>query len=136
MTAVRITIEERDALYSQILDHLSGIDGVHHAIAAEDFATAERLGREYADELRLVEQLGWGCPPAGDGVELTMPAEQLHRLFVRLRHDVDALREHEAREAAEAEEEAREFRERSQRIAEVSDRVLAIVGRTPPADGD
>ncbi len=70
---VRITREERDAIHAQVLDRLSGIDGLHQAAEAEDFATAARLGREFADELLLMEDLGWGDAPAGKDVELTLP---------------------------------------------------------------
>ncbi len=102
VTTIEITVGARDALYAQALDHLSGIDGVYRAAVNEDFTTAERLGREFADELRLIEELGWGFPPTGESVELAMSAEQLHR--------------------------------RTMRVAEVSERVLEIVGRRPPSD--
>lgn len=130
---VRITREERDGIQAQVLDRLSGIDDVHQAAVAEDFATAERLGREFADDLLLMADLGWGDPPAGEGVELTLPPGQLHRIFSRLRADAEALRRDEEREKAAAEAEASEFRNRTERVAAASTRVLGIVARKPPS---
>jgi len=52
--AITITPGQRDALYEQILDHMSGIGDVWIAVSAEDYETAGRLGREYSDELRLL----------------------------------------------------------------------------------
>lgn len=131
--AMEITIEERDALYGQALNHLSGLGDLWIAIKDEDFETAEQLGRQFGDELRLIDDLGWGDAPAA-AIELRMPPEELHRVFTNLRADAEALRRDEVRDEAEAEEEAREFRNRAKRVTEVCDRVLSVVGRTPPAE--
>lgn len=47
-----ITAAQRDALYDQILDRLSGIGDIWMAASNEQFETADRLGREYRDESR------------------------------------------------------------------------------------
>lgn len=58
---VTINSAQRDALYDQILDRLSGIGDIWLAASAKEYETADRLGREYSDELRLVlEDLRWG----------------------------------------------------------------------------
>jgi hypothetical protein len=54
--AVTITAEQRDALYDRTLDRLSGIDDVWLGASRADYDTADRLGREYSHELRLVVQ--------------------------------------------------------------------------------
>lgn len=83
--ALTVTGDQRDALRDQILDRLSGIGDIELAVKRKDFNTAERLGREYCDDLRLLlEDLGFG---KGDGkpIELTTPPDVLHRLLPRLR---------------------------------------------------
>jgi hypothetical protein len=40
------------------MDHLSGIEDVWMAVEQRDFATAKRLGRLFAEDLRLLEDLG------------------------------------------------------------------------------
>jgi hypothetical protein len=132
--ATDVSLEERDALYEQVLDHLSGIGDLWAAIQREDFATADRLGREFGDDLRLVEDLGWGDGPAAKTIELTMPAEQLHRIFTRLRADAEGLRHSAEREEAEAEAETQEYRQRAARVTEACERVLSAVSRRPPPE--
>ena len=80
-----ISAEQRDALYDQILDRLSGIGDIELAIRSEDYDNAERLGREYCDDLRLLlDDLGLG-DGNGEPVELTAPPEVLRRVLSRLR---------------------------------------------------
>ncbi|MGC1165973.1 MAG: hypothetical protein WA862_07690 [Solirubrobacterales bacterium] len=80
-----ITAAQRDALYDQILDRLSGIGDIEVAIKAENYGDAERIGREYSDDLRLLlDDLGIG-DGSGEPVELTSPPEVLRRVLPRLR---------------------------------------------------
>ena len=51
---ITITVEQRDALYDQILDRLSGIGDIELAIQTENYEGAERLSQEYVDDLRLL----------------------------------------------------------------------------------
>jgi hypothetical protein len=79
--SLAITAAQRDALYDQILDRLSGIGDIEVAIQSENYDAAERIGREYSDDLRLLlDDLGIGD---GDGepVELTAPPEVLRRIL-------------------------------------------------------
>jgi hypothetical protein len=127
-TTTEITGEEGDALREVILSHISGIDDLRAACEAEDFAQAKRLGVEFGDELRLMEDLRWtGVLSETAVLELTMPPKQLRRVFTRLRSVVSTLRVDEEREEAAAVEEARRFRERAQRVADACDRVLGLV---------
>lgn len=80
-----ITAAQRDALYDQILDRLSGIGDIELAIRLENYDAAERLGREYSDDLRLLlDDLGLGDGDHGP-VELTAPPQVLRRVLPRLR---------------------------------------------------
>lgn len=78
-----LTAIQRDLLYDQLLDHLSGIGDVWLAIDAGDFERADRLGREFVEDLTLIsESLGWG-EGDGDPVELTVSPEILRRALNR-----------------------------------------------------
>jgi hypothetical protein len=132
--STEITGEERDALYDQILSHLSSLDDLRMALEAEDYDRAERLGVEFGDDFRLLEDLGWG-PPTSCTVQLTMSPEQLHRVFTRLHSDAEGLRQDEEREKAEIENETRDQRQRATRITEACNRVLSAVGRIPSRGG-
>jgi hypothetical protein len=80
-----ISAAQREALYDQILDRLSGIGDIELAIAAESYEQAERIGREYSDELRLLlDDLGLGAG-SGEPLELATPPEVLRRVLPRLR---------------------------------------------------
>lgn len=84
--AATITARQRDALYDRILDRLSGIGDIFLAADSEDFETADRLGREYSDELLLVcGDLGWGAGPKVEVIELGTSPGVLSRVFGRLR---------------------------------------------------
>lgn len=116
---VMVTAEQRDALYDQLLDRLSGIDDIPLAIKLGNHELAKRLGREYSDELRLLDDLGYGD---GDGkpVELTVPAEVLRRLLPRLRqlsHDLTGSQESEWAEA-------RQLKDRNRLVSEACEAVL------------
>jgi hypothetical protein len=80
-----ITAAQWDALYDQILDRLSGIGDIELAIQSQKYDDAERIGRDYSDDLRLLlDDLGIG---EGDGepVELTTDPDVLRRVLPRLR---------------------------------------------------
>jgi hypothetical protein len=120
----RISAEQRDALYDRILDRLSGIGDVWLAASAARFDTADRLGREYSDELRLVlDDLGWGEGPEGD-VELKTDPAILRRVFTRLRES--SAGERAAR--ATSWEESRVLEERNRLVGETCDTVLEALG--------
>lgn len=125
-----ITGEQRDALYDQLADRLSGIDDIWLAVCAKDFDSAKRLGMEYSDDLRLVsEDLGWG-EGSGEDVELSMPPDVLRRALSRMR-DVAV-----TRDACEQQEraEAREAERRNHLVVEACQSVLARLD-SEQADG-
>lgn len=87
----------------------------------ENYEAAERLGREYSDDLQLVlNDFGWGDGPSGT-VELTTPSNVLRRVFSR---PCDTA----ARQIAGDEEEraeAQKLEEHNRLVAEVCRLVLA-----------
>lgn len=118
---VTITSAQRDALYDQILDRLSGIGDIELAIQSEDYDAAERLGREYSDDLRLlVDDLGFG---QGDGrpVSLTSPPDVLRRVLPRLRELAEGMAASQEPEWVEV----RGLRTRNRLVVEACENVLS-----------
>lgn len=119
---VTITQAQRDAFYDRILDRLSGIDDIWIAASKADFETADRLGREYSDELRLVlDDLGWGDGPGVATIELTTAPDVLRRLFGHMRDS--AAGERARRQAGWIE--TRQLEERNRLVGEACEAVLA-----------
>jgi hypothetical protein len=102
----RRTGVQREVFYELVLDHLSGLGDLALAVERGDFATAERLGIEFGEDLRLMQDLGWDSSPRKDA-DLTMPPEDLAELLTRLKADAEGgLREsrhdRDSRQADEA----------------------------------
>lgn len=122
---VTITHAQRDALYDRILDRLSGIEDIWLAASTGKYETAERLGREYSDELRLVlDDLGWGDGPDVETIELTTAADVLRRVFGRLRETVADERAH--RQVGWIEN--HQLEERNRQLGEACKLVLEALG--------
>lgn len=92
---VTISAEQREALYSQVLDHLSGIGDPFLVIAAGDYRKADSLGRGFVDDLRLLlDDLGWPdswSHRADLSVELTTGPDELGPVLARLRDEATTL---------------------------------------------
>jgi hypothetical protein len=54
-----ITRAQRDAIYEIVIPHLTAIGDVWLCVKRREFAEAKRMGRDFAEELRLLEELGW-----------------------------------------------------------------------------
>jgi hypothetical protein len=86
--AITITInrEQRDGLYELVRNHLGSIGDLFDALEREkDFGKAERLGLEFIEDVRLMQDLGWGEDEGRNGVELTMQQHDLMEVLERLR---------------------------------------------------
>jgi hypothetical protein len=84
--SITITGRQRELLYGIIVGRLPGIDDVWHAVAAEEWETAQRLGREFSDFLRLVDDLGWG-EGRDETIQLTTPPDVLQRAIQVLKRE-------------------------------------------------
>jgi hypothetical protein len=84
---VTIRRDQRDAIYAAVTNHLSGIGDVWLAMEQETFAEAKRLGRVFAEDLRLLEDLGWGETTDRDTLAITMPVGELAHAIARLHRD-------------------------------------------------
>ncbi len=124
---VRLTGAQRDAIQAQALDGLHSFDEVFLALEGEDFDAAKRLGRELADDLRLIDELGWDVESTEGEVELVLPAKDLRRIFTRLRCDAEGERRDEEKEEARARAEGQALRERAELVAAACKAVLSAV---------
>lgn len=78
---------QRDGLYELIRNHLGAIGDVWIALEeSEDYATAERLAREFGEDFRLLEDIGWRPREDRGAFELTMAPYDLTEALKRL-HD-------------------------------------------------
>jgi hypothetical protein len=94
--------ELRQAIYADVVTHLSAIGDVHLMLEQDDFTSAQRLGREFQEDLRLLDDLGWAVDDPSESFKLTMPLEELARVVQRL-HDrsAEALRAYTTRDRSE-----------------------------------
>jgi hypothetical protein len=79
-----ITRAQRDAIYEVVVTHLTGIGDVWISVDRREYAVANRLGRDFAEDLRLLDDLGWTQTIDRETVALTLPAEELTRTLGRL----------------------------------------------------
>jgi hypothetical protein len=85
---IKVTGDQRDAIYAGVRDHLGALGDVFIALEKQgNVVTAERLGREFSKDFRLLEDIGWHEDDGRDQVELTMPPDDLAALMKRLRSE-------------------------------------------------
>ena len=84
---VTITRVQRDAIYELVITRLTAIGDVWLSIKRREFADAKKMGREFAEDLRLLEDLGWAETIDRDTVSLTQPPEELTSTLARLHQD-------------------------------------------------
>jgi hypothetical protein len=81
---------QRDAIYEMVVNHLTAIGDVWICVGRREYADAKRLGREFAEDLRLLEDLGWAETIDRETVSLTQPPEELTSTLARLHRDASA----------------------------------------------
>jgi hypothetical protein len=82
--------DQRDGLYEVVRNHLGGIGDIWIALEGnEDFATAERLGLEFGEDFRLLEDIGWAPCESCKSFALTMPMHDLMELLQRLHGEAE-----------------------------------------------
>jgi hypothetical protein len=86
-TTITIDRDQRDGLYELVRNHLGGIEDFWIALErTKEFAKAEALSLEFAEDFRLLKDIGWGEYDERETFDLTMPAHDLMELLKRL-HD-------------------------------------------------
>lgn len=79
---LNFTADQRNAMRDSVIDHLTGIGDIRLLVQRGDLDAARRLGEEYADDLRLLNDgLGWGEEATGE-VQVDLPADLLERTLV------------------------------------------------------
>jgi hypothetical protein len=59
-TTITIDRDQREGLYELIRNHLGSIEDFFVALErTRDFAKAERLGLEFAEDFRFLQDIGW-----------------------------------------------------------------------------
>jgi hypothetical protein len=77
-SAIKLTRDQREAIYHAIRTHLVGLSDVFTLLERQDdVPAAEKLAREFADDFRLLEDIGWHEDGSSSQVELTMPHPEL-----------------------------------------------------------
>lgn len=130
MSAITTTIDrdQRDGLYELVRNHLGSIEDFWIALErTRDFAKAEALSLEFAEDFRLLQDIGWGDDEGGETFELTMPPRDLTELLKRLGGDAKRLLiESPSERTAIEDDEA--VNERFQRGMEACTELLADLG--------
>lgn len=86
-TTITIDRDQRDGLYELVRNHLGSIEDFWIALErTKDFAKAEALSLEFAEDFRLLKDFGWYEHDERETFDLTMPAHDLVELLKRL-HD-------------------------------------------------
>jgi hypothetical protein len=94
MPDVTATIDrhQRDGLYELIRNHLGSVGDLWRALEDEkDFAKAERLGHQFAEDIRLLADIGWEVEDDRESFELTMPPQELTPALMRLHDEAAAV---------------------------------------------
>jgi hypothetical protein len=83
-----IDLDQREWLYELVRNHLGSIEDFWLAMErTKDFDTAERLGLEFAEDFRLLRDIGWSEYDMRPRFELTMPPLDLTELLLRLKSE-------------------------------------------------
>lgn len=110
-TTITITQEQRDGLYELGRNHLGSVGDLFDALERDkDFAKAARLGLEFGEDLKLLEDIGWDEDEGRDSFELTMAAHDLMEVLQRL-HGEAGIVLGDSEESREDAETKRRFRQ-------------------------
>jgi hypothetical protein len=84
-TTITINRDQRDGLYELARNHLGSVGDLFDALErTKDFAEAEQLAVEFAEDFRLLHDIGWDEEDERETFDLTMPAADLMELLTRL----------------------------------------------------
>jgi hypothetical protein len=79
--------EQRDAIWDLVVTHLTGIGDVWIELNNRDVATAKQLAKEFVEDLRLLNDLGWEEKTDRERVTLTVPPGELVHTLARLHRE-------------------------------------------------
>jgi hypothetical protein len=126
-STITIDHEQRDGLYELVRNHLGSVGDLWDALERDkDFVTAERLGLEFGEDFRLLEDIGWSEEDGREEVELTMPVHDLMEALKRLQGEAGLILT-----GVEGGSEDAETNQRFRRGYETCESVLAGLGTSP-----
>jgi len=106
-TVTTIDRDQREGLYELVRHHLYSIEDFWIAFSrSRDYATAERLALEFAEDFRLLDDIGWAAEDERETFELTMPAHDLMELLGRLHSEAVSVLVESGAEAESSREDA------------------------------
>lgn len=126
-STITIDRDQRNGLYELVRNHLGSVGDLWDALERDkDFATAERLGLEFGEDFRLLEDLGWSEDDGRAEVELRMPPHDLMETLRRLQGEAGLVLT-----GVEGGSEDAETNQRFRRGYETCESVLAGLGTSP-----
>lgn len=134
-TTIIISGAQRNGLYELVRNHLGSVGDLFDFLEREkDFVEAERLGVEFAEDFRLLQDLGWGETDRRKTVELTMPPHDLMEVLKRLHDEAEQVLQGKGTER-EAREDDRATEERYLRGLDTCEELLVMLdeGGSRPA---
>jgi hypothetical protein len=85
-----ITKAQRDGLYELVRNHIAGIGDIPIAMEEKgDFVQAERLGLQFVEDVRLLQDIGWRPREKRETFELRMPKHELTEVVGRLHEEAE-----------------------------------------------
>lgn len=130
--AIVLTPDQRNALRDQIFDRLPGVSDVWLHAQSGKFDMARRLGGEFADDLRMLNDcLGWEEEEDSKEFPATLPTDLLKRVFTRHRQ---IARQRDAGEDSERVE-LRENKEANEFLIETCTRALVEIDAPERIEG-
>jgi hypothetical protein len=89
-TTITIDGEQRAGLYEAVCNHLSGLGDIWLALEVdEDIERAMTLCTEFAEDVGLLLDIGWGREVEREEFRLTLKPEVLARVLIRLRREAE-----------------------------------------------
>ncbi len=81
---ITIRRDHRNAIYGELLVDLTGTGEIYTHIQNGDYEAAQSTRRRYEENMRLLDDLGWGPEGDDDEYEITMDAGDLTHALRRL----------------------------------------------------
>ena len=126
-STITIDRDQRNGLYELVRNHLGSVSDLWDALERDkDFASAERLGLEFGEDFRLLEDIGWSQDDGREEVELTMPPHDLMETLRRLQGEAGLILT-----GIEGDSEDAETNQRFRRGYETCECVLAGLDASP-----
>ncbi len=88
-----ITIDrgQRAVLWTDLVADLIGIGDVYGALAAGEWGKAQELRHRFDEDMRLLDDIGWGGEDPGESFAITVAPDALRRTIERLHADSERL---------------------------------------------